>query len=155
MGLFHDLSKYSFTEFWNGAKYYSGIYSPNENERKKRGYSLAWMHHKGRNKHHFEYWTDIKNGYYQPVLIPIKYLKESLCDRLAASKIYLKKKYNSSSSYDYFMQKNTLEFMHELSGKVLMTWLLWIKELGEKTALKKIKKIKTYDDMKWDDNYEG
>ena len=53
-GLFHDLSKYTFTEFRPGAKYYQGTRSPNEKERELFGYSLARIHHKGRNKHHFE-----------------------------------------------------------------------------------------------------
>ena len=52
-GLLHDLSKYSLTEFVPGAKYYRGNRSPNEAEREDIGYSKAWMHHKGRNKHHF------------------------------------------------------------------------------------------------------
>lgn len=47
-GLTHDLSKYSPTEFWTGAKYYQGIRSPNAAEREKKGYSAAWLHHKGR-----------------------------------------------------------------------------------------------------------
>ena len=32
-GLKHDLSKYSFTEFSKGIKYYQGTRSPNEKER--------------------------------------------------------------------------------------------------------------------------
>ena len=55
-GLRHDLSKYSPTEFIPGVKYFQGTRSPNEAERELNGYSLAWMHHKGRNRHHFEYW---------------------------------------------------------------------------------------------------
>ena len=55
-GLRHDLSKYSPTEFIPGAKYYQGNRSPNAEEREVNGYSVAWMHHQGRNKHHFEYW---------------------------------------------------------------------------------------------------
>ena len=51
-GLTHDLSKYSPAEFWQGAKYYQGTRSPNTAEREENGYSLAWMHHKGRNRHH-------------------------------------------------------------------------------------------------------
>ena len=51
-GLFHDLSKYSLTEFIPGAKYYLGDRSPNEAERAEKGYSAAWLHHKGRNRHH-------------------------------------------------------------------------------------------------------
>ena len=57
-GLRHDLSKYSPTEFREGAKFFLGDRSPTEAERREYGYSKAWMHHKGRNRHHFEYWTD-------------------------------------------------------------------------------------------------
>ena len=57
-GLLHDLSKYTPTEFWRGAVYYQGNRSPNDEERRENGCSVAWMHHKGRNKHHYEYWTD-------------------------------------------------------------------------------------------------
>ena len=60
-GLTHDLSKYSPAEFWRGARYYQGVRSPNAAERELKGYSEAWMHHKGRNRHHYEYWTDMKS----------------------------------------------------------------------------------------------
>ena len=54
----HDLSKYSYTELKTGAKYWVGTRSPNSIERETIGYSTAWLHHKGRNKHHWEYWVD-------------------------------------------------------------------------------------------------
>ena len=57
-GLTHDLSKYSPVEFWAGVKYFQGTRSPNDAQRREQGYSASWMHHKGRNRHHFEYWTD-------------------------------------------------------------------------------------------------
>lgn len=57
-GLLHDLSKYSWTEFRIGCRYYQGTRSPNNAEREEKGYSSAWLHHKGRNKHHYEYWID-------------------------------------------------------------------------------------------------
>ena len=69
-GLVHDLSKFSPTEFIPGVLYFQGERSPNEKEREVTGYSKAWMHHKGRNRHHFEYWTD-----YDPVtkkIMPVK-----------------------------------------------------------------------------------
>ena len=59
-GLLHDLSKYSPAEFLVGVKYYAGTKSPNTVERELKVYSGAWLHHKGRNKHHFEYWIDNK-----------------------------------------------------------------------------------------------
>lgn len=147
-GLFHDLSKYGFVEFWRSAKYYTGNCSPNELERKTKGYSLAWMHHKGRNKHHFEYWVDLVDGDYKPVVMPIKYLKESLCDRIAASRIYLKDKYNNSSALNYFESQKTFWKMHFNTASVLKCWLEWVSQYGEKDAIKKIKLIKSYDDMK-------
>ena len=58
-GLTHDLSKYSPTEFMTGVRYYQGNKSPNAAEREEKGYSEAWLHHKGRNRHHYEYWTDV------------------------------------------------------------------------------------------------
>lgn len=89
-GLTHDLSKYSPTEFWTGVRYYQGNRSPNTAEREDKGYSEAWMHHKGRNKHHFEYWTDINPAtrQYEPVEMPRRYLAEMVMDRIAACKTY-------------------------------------------------------------------
>ena len=76
-GCLHDLSKYKPSEFIVGAKYYQGTRSPNEAEREDKGYSVAWMHHKGRNKHHFEYWTDynIQTKTIQPVKMPMNFLR--------------------------------------------------------------------------------
>ena len=82
-GLRHDLSKYSPTEFIPGVKYFQGTRSPNEAERELNGYSLAWMHHKGRNRHHFEYWIDVDpvEKIYKPVKMPLRFLAEMFCDR--------------------------------------------------------------------------
>ena len=61
-GIMHDLSKYSLTEFRVGVNYYQGDRSPNTAERSDLGYSTAWLHHKGRNRHHYEYWIDMKGN---------------------------------------------------------------------------------------------
>ena len=94
-GITHDLSKFSPTEFIQGVKYYQGNRSPNEKERETEGYSKAWIHHKGRNKHHFEYWTDYspKTKKLEPVEMPNIFVFEMFCDRVAASKIYNGEKY--------------------------------------------------------------
>lgn len=95
-GIFHDLSKYSPAEFLVGAKYYQGNRSPNNAERENIGYSSAWLHHKGRNKHHYEYWIDYSMqdvpGGMAPVPMPYRYIAEMIMDRIAASKVYLGKK---------------------------------------------------------------
>ena len=57
-GLTHDLSKFSPTEFCRSIKYYQGYRRPNDAARIQNGVSLSWLHHKGRNRHHVEYWID-------------------------------------------------------------------------------------------------
>ena len=104
-GLRHDLSKYSWTEFSEGARYWQGTRSPNDAEREDKGYSEAWMHHKGRNRHHFEYWTDYSpaDRKIKPVEMPLRYVVEMFCDRVAASKIYQGKAYTDESPLKYFI----------------------------------------------------
>lgn len=105
-GLMHDLSKFSFTEFSQGVKYYQGTRSPNEMERETAGYSAAWLHHKGRNRHHFEYWTDYntKTRKVEPVRMPDVFIYEMFCDRVAASKTYNKNNYSDNMPLDYFLR---------------------------------------------------
>ena len=99
-GLTHDLSKYSPTEFWMGARYYQGNRSPNAAEREDKGYSEAWMHHKGRNRHHYEYWTDMnrETKCYESVPMPRRYFVEMVMDRRAACMTYQGKAYRDDSA---------------------------------------------------------
>lgn len=103
-GLVHDLSKYSFEEFFESARFYTdGCYSPIINAKRSNGYSRAWLHHKGRNKHHYEYWYDPVTLNPTPI-IPFKYMLEMICDRVAASKTYNKKDYKNSDSLKYLLK---------------------------------------------------
>ena len=99
----HDLSKYSPVEFWNGVKYYTGTASPHLGERKAKGHSDAWLHHKAHNKHHAEYWVDIVDGKSAPIDIPARYFVEMLCDRIAASKIYRGEAFNQNDPLAYYL----------------------------------------------------
>ena len=143
-GLFHDLSKYSPVEFWRGAKYYVGYRSPNDIERRKTGQSLAWLHHKGKNKHHFEYWIDYvinEDGSigFGGNKMPKKYVAEMFCDRVAASRIYLGDKYTDSSAYDYFMKARKWTMMHEETAAALRKMLEVLKDEGEDAAFEYIR----------------
>ena len=142
-GLFHDLSKYSPTEFLPGAKYYQGTRSPNEMERELYGYSLAWMHHKGRNRHHFEYWNDLntETKKYEPVRMPMRFVKEMFCDRVAASKIYQGKNYTDEHPLTYFRRGNARKKMHADTADLLEDWFVMLAEKGEKETFAYIKKI--------------
>lgn len=146
-GLFHDLSKYSPIEFRSGIKYYQGTRSPNEKERETIGYSLAWMHHKGRNRHHFEYWCDYnpKTKVMEPVKMPTKYLIEMFCDRVAASKIYKGNNYTDSSALEYFMNGKGRRIIHPETSDFLEKLLVMLSEKGEKETFKYIKSIRKCD----------
>ena len=140
-GLLHDLSKYSPTEFIPGAKYCTGKRSPNEEERDRFGYSRAWLHHKGRNRHHFEYWTD-----YDPVKrmvdavkMPDKYLIEMFCDRVAASKIYQGENYTDAHPLEYFMRGKAHRFIHPETSDALEELLVMLKERGEDETFRYIR----------------
>ncbi len=142
-GLFHDLSKYTPAEFLAGAKYYQGNRSPNEKERELFGYSSAWLHHKGRNRHHFEYWTDYNPATKQihPVKMPTKYVIEMFCDRVAASKIYQGKKYTDKHPLEYFLKGKPTRVIHPESSDLLEKLLTMLSEKGESETFGFIKKM--------------
>ena len=100
-GLVHDLSKYSITEFKSSIKYYVGTYSPITEEKKIKGYSEAWLHHKGRNKHHTQYWVDDAAPNPTPI-IPYKYAAEMICDKLAAGITYQGKNWTKEYQLSYW-----------------------------------------------------
>lgn len=143
-GLRHDLSKYSFTEFIPGAKFFQGTRSPNEKERELYGYSKAWLHHKGRNKHHYEYWNDYnpKTKQIENVEMPTRYVIEMFCDRVAASKTYNGKDYKDSDPFTYFCRIRGKHRMHENTEKLLETMLIMLRDKGEKETFAYIKKLK-------------
>ena len=105
-GIVHDLSKYSIAEFMPSAKYFQGDSTPVAKMKAELGYAPSWLHHKGRNKHHWEYWTDFYDGVQKPCPIPEKYLKEIVCDMIGASKAYLKSSYNCAEPLNYFTKNS-------------------------------------------------
>lgn len=104
-GLLHDLSKFSYTEFSESIKYYQGgKRSPLGKAREEQGYSKAWLHHKGKNKHHIEYWYDSELKE-QPIM-PLKYALEMVCDKLAASMVYEGKNWTKESELFFWNNRD-------------------------------------------------
>ncbi len=138
-GLVHDLSKYSPVEFFVGARYYQGNMSPNNAERLDRGYSQSWLHHKGRNKHHLEYWIDYglpPEGGIVGMRMPDKYIVEMFIDRVSASKVYQKDAYTDESAWKYYEKGKSHLLLHPEVRELLERLLLMLAEEGEE---------KTYD----------
>ena len=142
-GLRHDLSKYSPTEFIPGVKYYVGTRSPNELERMDKGYSAAWLHHKGRNRHHFEYWSDYNpiERRVGPVKMPLRYVIEMVCDRMAASKIYLGDKYTDASALDYFVHGKTHRVIHPETSDLCERLLTMLANEGEEKTFAYMRRL--------------
>ena len=145
-GLVHDLSKFSPTEFFESIKYYQGNRSPIGVARRETGRSLAWLHHKGRNKHHIEYWFDPECKGDLP-LMPYKYAVECVCDKLAATRVYAGKNYDDTLPLAHW-EKNgcktpgnpkTMRFMQKVFTDV--------KDNGEKFVLNKSYMKKTFDEI--------
>lgn len=145
-GLLHDLSKYTPSEFIPGVKYYQGTRSPNEGEREAYGFSYAWMHHKGRNRHHFEYWTDYdpKTRLMSPVKMPLKYVKEMFCDRVAASKIYNGENYTDSDALAYFMKAKGRRVIHPDTSALLEHLLRMLAAKGEEYTFDYVRRLRKY-----------
>ena len=144
-GLLHDLSKYEPVEFLVGCKYYQGDRSPNNAEREDTGISKSWLHHKGRNKHHFEYWVDYAPGdehIINGVPMPRKYIAEMVMDRISASRNYLGDKYDQHQPLDYYLKsKEKLWFIHPKTKRDLEGLLRILNDHGEEVLISYIKNV--------------
>jgi len=138
-GLLHDLSKYSPEEFLIGIKYYREDRSPNSAEKLDKGYSSAWLHHKGRNKHHFEYWIDYSITRGEGLIgmkMPLRYVLEMVCDRIAASKVYNKGHYTTDIPWEYYNKSRIPDKdMHKDTRALLEKLLIMNKDKGVFTLL--------------------
>lgn len=142
-GLLHDLSKYTPSEFLVGVRYYQGHRSPNEAERLEKGYSAAWLHHKGRNKHHLEYWTDYApdgDHAMRGVKMPVKYVVEMFCDRVAASKTYRKELYTDRDPFEYYDRAKEHYLLHPETRALLESLLIKLRDEGEDATFAYIRK---------------
>lgn len=143
-GLLHDLSKFGPAEFSVGMRYYNGQRSPNDYERRDKGISTAWIHHKGRNKHHFEYWTDTASREDLRIVgkpMPGRYVIEMLCDRIAACKVYQGSAYTQRSALEFFIRNEEYNKLMDPQTRALLAELLQIvAEEGEDSGLAHIRR---------------
>ena len=111
-GIIHDLSKFSFTEFWTNVKYVIPGKSPIDVQKEEIGFSMAWQHHKGHNPHHYEFWMDKFDDGCYVARMPFKYVVEMLCDNLAAGRAYQGKKFSYESEWNWWKKQRTIRNMH-------------------------------------------
>lgn len=135
-GILHDLSKYSPIEFFESIKYYSGDHSPIREAKIENGYSKAWLHHKGRNKHHFEYWIDMSAPEKTPIM-PFVYTVEMICDTMAAGIVYQGKNWDKGYQQQYFNTRTDKAWINPKIVKVLEEVYAEIAKKGIKPVINK------------------
>ena len=144
-GLVHDMSKFSPTELFESARYYQGNRSPIGVCRRENGVSLAWLHHKGRNKHHIEYWLD-PDCTVTPIM-PYKYAVECICDKLAATKTYKGKDYSPEKLIEHWEKYGNKVNGNPKTMAFIERVFHDISEHGEKFVLNKKYMKKTYNEV--------
>ena len=71
--------------------------------------------------------------------MPMRYVAEMFCDRVAASKVYLKEKYTDASPYEYLMKGLPDVMMHPDTLAELEKMLLVLKDEGENAAFRYVR----------------
>lgn len=136
-GMLHDMSKFSPVEFIESAKYYQGGRSPIDACKEENGFSAAWLHHKGRNPHHYEYWQDNFDNGGIPLKMPYKYALEMVCDYLGAGKAYMGKDFTLEKEYEWWLKKSSKPIaMHPQTKKFVNDLLLMIKDYNSYDVLR-------------------
>lgn len=142
-GIIHDLSKLGLVEFASSAKYFQGNRSPIDYEKECCGYSLAWLHHKGCNPHHWEYWTDFDSeGNIIANKIPYKYVVEMVCDWISAGMVYSGGNWTQSDTLDYYYKVRDGRHFHKDTEKLLVELLETIRDSGLDGFHKKVRMMK-------------
>ena len=130
-GVVHDLSKFSPIEFASSARYFQGDKSPIEAEKAKVGYSVAWLHHKGHNKHHWEWWTDFdENGKIVANKIPSNYVIEMVCDWIGAGMVYSGGEWSQEDPLNYYYKVRQGRHFHHETELLLVHLLQTIRDQG-------------------------
>jgi len=81
----HDLNKFKPGQFIPYARFFYG----KSTHQVKRNFNNAWNDHLRTNKHHWQYWTVLEDdGLMTALDMPEKYLREMICDWLAANFAY-------------------------------------------------------------------
>ena len=131
-GFWHDMSKFSPTEFWESVRYYQGNSSPIDAAKKDKGWSKAWMHHKGRNRHHYEYWMDNFDNGGEALIMPFDDALELLCDYLAAGRAYMGKGFSYTAEYQWWRGKQSKPLkMHAVIQWFVSTTLADLAEMEQ------------------------
>lgn len=124
-GIKHDMSKFSPTEFWESVRYYQGSRSPIDACKEENGVSKAWLHHKGRNRHHYEFFIDNLDSGGTALQMPFEDALELICDYLGAARAYLGKEFSFQKEWEWWLNKSNKPLLMHPHTKAFISLTLW------------------------------
>ena len=77
----------------------------------------------------------------EPVKMPLIYVIEMFCDRVAASKVYMGESYTDSSPLEYFERGRPRRLIHPDTSKLLEKLLVMLSEKGEEHTFSYIRRL--------------
>lgn len=105
-------------------------------------FNAAWLHHKGRNKHHCQYWTDInENNELVVVDMPQKYIYELVADWISAGQCY-EKNWTQTEPFNYLSTVYNTDLMSARTLQLVAAITFDIKIQGAAEVMKNIRKGK-------------
>ena len=84
---------------------------------------------------------DRKNDRFVAYRMPDRYVLESICDRMAACRIYQGKQYDNASALNYFNHGKDQYFMHPDNAKQFRHYLGIIANVGFNKAIAQLKQL--------------
>ena len=107
--------------------------------------SPSWLHHQGRNKHHFEYWVDYAPNADTVIAgapMPRRYVAEMVMDRISACRNYSGDTYTDAAPLEYFLKnKDRIWFIHKTTKRELEGLLRMLAEKGEQKTFAYIRRV--------------
>ena len=104
---------------------------------------MGWLHHKGRNPHHWEYWLDngdaAQHGV-KPVRMPVNYVVEMFCDRVAATMVYRGENFDFTAPLDYYNKTRFYYIINEKPDYIIKDMLSHLAKTNLDETIKYIKK---------------
>lgn len=75
-----------------------------------------------------------------PIKMPLKYVIEMFCDRVAASKTYMKDKYTDAYPLEYFERGKSTRSIDPETSALLEKLLIMLRDEGERKTFRYIRK---------------
>lgn len=132
-GITYDLSKFSLTEIKGALKYWNDFKSSLAYEKELNGYSETFLHHRGHNPHHYEYWIHSLDEGGVAAEMPRKYALELICDYLAACRTY---RGNPKEEYKWWEEHSPKMKIHRRTKQYLNRIFLNFSHNSLKQAVK-------------------